>query len=119
MAMLQEPVSQPLALDFLLKNPDLPRSLTYSLDSMRNSLRRLPRSERPLRACNRARRILKQTDVTVLDGTELLGFVDTCQLQLAQLHDFMGRTYFYPRLRVPKSQHRGREDTARKTDQGR
>ena len=107
---VQEPVSQPLALDFLLKNPDLPRSLTYSLDSIRNSLRRLPRSERPLRACNRARRKLKQADVRALDGTELLGFIDTCQLQLAELHDFMGRTYFNPRLRVPKAGHRGRDE---------
>jgi uncharacterized alpha-E superfamily protein len=104
---VQEPVSQPLTLDFLLKNPDLPRSLTYSLDSIRNSLRRLPRCERPLRACNRARRNLKQADVGALDGSELLEFIDTCQLHLAQLHDFMGKTYFNPRLRVPKAGHRG------------
>jgi uncharacterized alpha-E superfamily protein len=116
---VQEPVSQPLALDFLLKNPDLPRSLSYSLDSIRNSLRRLPRSERPLRACNRARRILKQADVAALDGAELLSFIDTCQLQLAELNDFLGRTYFYPRLRVPKTGHRAREDTAKGTDQAR
>ena len=106
---VQEPVSQPLALNFLLKNPDLPRSLSYSLDSIRNSLRRLPRNERPLRACNRARRVLKQTDVAALSGDELLSFIDTCQLQLAELHDFMGRTYFYPRLRVPKTKHSGRK----------
>lgn len=106
---VQEPVSQPLALDFLLKNPDLPRSLAYSLDSIRNSLRRLPRNEQPLRACNRARRNLKQADVGSLEGAELLSFIDMCQLQLAELHDFMGRTYFHPRLRVPKAGPRGRD----------
>ena len=104
-ASIQEPVSRALALEFLLKDPDLPRSFTYCLESIRNALRRLPRSERPLRVCNRARRAMRQADVAPLEGEPLLDFIDACQLQLAELHDYMGRTYFYPRLRVPKARH--------------
>lgn len=100
---VQEPVSRDMALNFLLKNADLPRSLGYCLESIRNSLRRLPRSERPLRVCNRARRALRGADLAGLSDRELLDYIDACQLQLAELHDFMGRTYFYPRLRAPSA----------------
>ncbi len=89
-----EPISQGPAIDFLLNDPRLPRSVAYGLNSLRNNLRGLPRHERPLRAANRARRMIGQTRVRGMKGGELTDFLDQCQIQLSELHDEIRKTYF-------------------------
>lgn len=106
---VQEPVAEDLVLEFLLKEEALPRSLAYCLQALRNSLRGLPRSEKPLALCNRQRRALKATDVGEFTGDKLHEFIDDCQKELAGLHDLIGKTYFYhrPRMRRQKPQAAG------------
>ena len=99
---VQEPITQPLVLEFLFKNPQLPRSLAYCLNRIRVSLRGLPRNDKPLNAINRVIRALGQTDVKTLDGNGLHGFIDTLQLQFAELHEVIDRNYFHARLRVAR-----------------
>ena len=47
-------------------------------------------------------RALGQTDVKTLDGNGLHGFIDTLQLQFAELHEVIDRNYFHARLRVAR-----------------
>lgn len=93
-SVVQEPIHQSAVLDFLLKNPTLPRSLTYALNSLRNSLRPLPRNEQALRALNRLRRFLAQADAAKLEREALRAFLDDFQLQLANVHEQVHKSYF-------------------------
>jgi uncharacterized alpha-E superfamily protein len=99
---VQEPITQPLVLEFLFKNPQLPRSLAYCLNRIRTSLRGLRRHDKPLAAINRVLRLLAQTDVTALTGDGLHRFIDALQLQHAELHQVIDRTYFHARLRIAR-----------------
>lgn len=93
-SVVQAPIQPAAVVEFLIKNPALPRSLTYSLSSMLNSLRALPRNERVLRAVNRLRRHIAQADTTNLEGEALREFLDDFQLQLANVHEHVNKTYF-------------------------
>jgi len=100
---VQEPIQQSLVLQFLFKSPELPRSLTYCLSRIRSSLRSLPRNDKPFAAINRVIRFLEQTDVATLTGSDLHAFIDELQLQHAELHQVIDRTYFHARLRIAQS----------------
>ncbi|MDH3641974.1 MAG: alpha-E domain-containing protein [Gammaproteobacteria bacterium] len=93
-SVVQEPIQQSSVLEFLINNAALPRSLTYSLNSLRNCLRSLPRNERVLRALNRLRRYIAQVDPTTLEGEALRTFLDDFQLQLAGVHEQVNKSYF-------------------------
>lgn len=94
LAVRQEPIHQSAVVGFLIGNPTLPRSLTYSVESLRKGLRALPRSERVLTAVNRLRRFLQHAQIESLKGADLHGFLDGCQVQLAEIHEQINRTYF-------------------------
>ncbi len=100
-ASMGEPIDREPVLEFLFRSDILPRSYLRCLSAIRLSLRSLPRSERPLRACNRMIRNLRQADVRALEKSRLHAFIDECQVELAVLHDEIGKTYFYfkPRRR--------------------
>jgi uncharacterized alpha-E superfamily protein len=110
-SVVQEPIHQSAVLDFVIKNPALPRSLTYALNSLRNSLRALPRNERALRALNRLLRYVAQADCEQLDGEVLRDFLDDFQRQLAGVHDHVNKTYFdsKPRGRRKSSKKQGNQ----------
>jgi uncharacterized alpha-E superfamily protein len=95
-----QPVAQPLVLDFLFRNPELPRGFLYCLLRIRNSLRSLPRNDKPLAAVNRVIRFTNQTDTGKLESHALHSFIDECQLKLHELDRVIDRTYFHARLRV-------------------
>ncbi|MEJ2131818.1 MAG: alpha-E domain-containing protein, partial [Gammaproteobacteria bacterium] len=100
-ASMNEPIEREPVLECLFTNTELPRSYARCVDDIRRTLRRIPRADRPLRAANRIIRNLKQVDVRALEGETLHDFIDECQLELATLHDEIGKTYFYfkPRRR--------------------
>ena len=91
----QEPVSQDGVLNFLVRNDRLPRSLTYSLNSIRHGLRALPRHEQSLRRVNSLRRSLK--DIEFEDAEQIRQFLDDVQVALAELDQAISRTYFQVR----------------------
>jgi len=106
---VQEPIQQGAVLEFLFRDPRLPRSLLYSLNSLRNSLRALPRHEKALRSVNRMRRHLQHAELHLLGGETLHTFTDTCQKELAEVHDVINRSYFEfrPRRRPQRKSARG------------
>ena len=91
---VQEPIQQPLVLQFLFKNDELPRSIAYCTSRIRSSLRSLPRNQKPLAAINRVIRFLDGVDVARLKDAELHAFIDACQLHLASLDRAIGRHLF-------------------------
>ena len=91
---VQAPVNQGAVLDFLICNESLPRSLTYSLNSLRNGLRDLPRNEKILTKTNRLRRLIRQTDVASLEGESLHRYLDGLQIQLAEIDQAIAGVYF-------------------------
>ena len=101
-ATMQAPVNQAPVLEFLFTNDQLPRSLLRCFDSVRRSLRQLPRHEKPVRIANRLRRTLLATDVSTLSGEALREFIDGTQIGLNELHDQIGKTYFYFKPRQPR-----------------
>ena len=85
-------------LRFLFTDPEFPRSYARCLMSIRTSLRSLARSERPLRSANRILRQLAKVEFD--EPFDLHTFVDACQVDLADLHNEIGKTYFYFRPRL-------------------
>jgi uncharacterized alpha-E superfamily protein len=77
-----------------MKDPRLPRSLAYGLNSVRNNLRSLPRNDKPLTAVNRIRREVDQTNVRHMTSESLSDYLDQCQVRLSQLHEQIRKTYF-------------------------
>ena len=97
-ASVREPVDPPLVLEFLFNDERLPRSYLRCLNSVRRSLRELPRNGDAVDACDSALRALAKTDVARLGGVEqsadLHAFIDDCQTHLADLHAAIVNTYF-------------------------
>jgi uncharacterized alpha-E superfamily protein len=91
---MQGPVSQEAVLEFLVHNTQLPRSLAYSLNSLRNSTRDLPRNEKVLRSINRLRRQVAGLDVEALDIKGIETFLDDFQSELAGIDSDIRKTYF-------------------------
>ena len=67
-ASVREPVDPPLVLEFLFNDERLPRSYLRCLNSVRRSLRGLPRNGAAVDTCDRALKALRDTDVARLGG---------------------------------------------------
>lgn len=100
---VQEPIVREPVLQFLFASPELPRAYRRCLEHIRACLRSLPRNDTPLRTCNRMLRQLRQFDFGALEGATLHEFVDQRQVDLADLHADITRTYFSFRPRIVKS----------------
>ena len=100
-AAIRQPVAAPLALEFLFKDDRLPRSYLRCLRSARRSLASLPRSAKSIAACDRAIRVVDETDVGAMGdrrkAAQLHRFIDHCQIRLGELHDELGAAYFLSR----------------------
>ncbi len=87
-------VQRPLVLEFLLADPNLPRSYAYCLKAIRRGIRSLPRNGKSLSACSRALQELQAVNVGKLEGATLHRFIDNCQTRLGELHAAMQETWF-------------------------
>ena len=93
-AAIGAPISRSLVLEFLLREPGLPRSCAYCLTAMRRHIRSLPRHEAPLRACDQTAAFFASVDLGALDRESLHRFLDECQMRLGQLHEAVTETWF-------------------------
>lgn len=89
-------VSGPKALDFLLCDPQFPRSVEFCLTELSRRLLELPHHDDAMAACAVTQRILTDTDLTGLSGNELHDFMDTMQMQLSAIHGAVSGTWFAP-----------------------
>lgn len=91
---VQGPVSQEAVLEFLVHNTQLPRAITYSLDSLRKSIRELPRHDRIIQAANRLRRQVGVQELGQMNIAAIEAFLDDFQSELAGIDNAIRRTYF-------------------------
>jgi uncharacterized alpha-E superfamily protein len=98
-----EPISQAPVIDFLLNHDGLPRAVTYGLNSVRNNLRDLPRSDVPLAAVQALLNDLRSTAVRELSGAALSAYLDTCQQRISDIHRAVYATYFDFRPDLPQT----------------
>lgn len=99
----QGPINAIGALRFLFQSEALPRSYLRCLNQVRHSLRELPRSDKPLQRVNRMRQEILKADMGGLSGKRLHAFIDQRQLELAELHGQVDRTYFSFKPRIKRS----------------
>ncbi|MBK1717073.1 alpha-E domain-containing protein [Thiocystis violacea] len=85
-------------LRFLFQHPAFPRSVNYSLESLRKGLEKLPRNESTLRVAGRLKRTLEGVEPRRLNQQQIHAFVDELQVGIGELHDEIARTWFPPPL---------------------
>lgn len=82
------------AVDFVLRESALPRSVSFSLNGIREELLPLNNNKAALSLVNKARRKLSSFDPQVSSREELHIFIDQFQLVLTDLYSSIDRTWF-------------------------
>ncbi|WP_201276114.1 alpha-E domain-containing protein [Methylotetracoccus oryzae] len=90
----QAAVRRTEAVDFLMKDESFPRSVRFCVLEMEDSLRRLPRSEEPLKVLEPVDRLLRAFSPDAVTQKELHEFVDELQICLGHIHDSVSACYF-------------------------
>ncbi|CAN5462575.1 alpha-E domain-containing protein [soil metagenome] len=93
-------VSGPRALEFLLCDPQFPRSVEHCLTKLSQRLLELPHHDEAMKACATAQRALTETDLAGVNGPELHDFLDGLQCRLADVHDAASATWFTPEVQI-------------------
>lgn len=91
---MQERVSRPFVLKFLLKEKQFPRSFFHALLEVKYCLKHLPRSEEAINLLNEVGKKVLRADQAILKQDELHRFIDELQQGLADLHQVISSTYF-------------------------
>ena len=91
---VQERVSRPYVLKFLLKEKQFPRSFFHTLLEVKSCLQNLPRNEETIALLNEIGKKVLRADQAILKQDELHRFIDELQLGLADLNSLITDTYF-------------------------
>lgn len=92
--LVQERVSRPYVLKFLLKEKTFPRSFFHSLLEVKTCLKELPRHKKLIVELNEVGKKVLRADQAILEQEELHQFIDELQLGLAELNQEITRNYF-------------------------
>ncbi len=87
-------ISGPDALQFLLRDPQFPRSVEHCLTRIARSLIELPRFEHAMAGCAQVQELLVDAQVSELAADGLHEYVDQLQIGIGRLHDAITATYF-------------------------
>jgi uncharacterized alpha-E superfamily protein len=92
-------VSGPAALQFLLRDPQFPRSVERCLIEISRALLELCRNNDPMAGCAEVQQLLEQTELDSLGAGQasaaaLHDYADSVQQGLAKLHELLVATYF-------------------------
>ncbi|MEY2589858.1 MAG: hypothetical protein QOJ67_1842 [Acidimicrobiaceae bacterium] len=87
-------VSGPSALQFLLRDPQFPRSVERCLIEVSQALLELSRYDDPMAGCAEVQELLEQTPIDSMTAEGLHDYVDLLQSGLAGLHGLLAATYF-------------------------
>lgn len=82
--------------DFLLRDLHFPRAVAHTLAEVQACLEQLPKNDMPLRSITRVRRHVAETESHKLVGEALHRFIDELQLDLAETHGMISKTWFLP-----------------------
>jgi len=81
-------------IDYLLKDPDLPRSVAHTIAEAAASLALLPRHEEPLRCLSRIQRRLRRVKTAPMTLADLHALIDDLQSSFAEVHSLIGKVWF-------------------------
>ena len=81
-------------LNFLFSHASFPRSVSFCVENMADSLEDLPNNDRCLKHIKSLRKTLQPTRHKDMNNAELHEYIDRIQLQLANLHNEICVTYF-------------------------
>ncbi|CEP35175.1 MULTISPECIES: alpha-E domain-containing protein [unclassified Halomonas] len=97
-------VRGPDVLRFLLQDPNLPRSIACSLETLGHELTLLPRQDRPAATVSLVRADVVDADIQALahSPSKLHLFIDELQIGFAAIHDTLSATYFVNDDSVPR-----------------
>ena len=97
-------VRGPDVLRFLLQDPNLPRSIACSLETLGHELTLLPRQDRPAATVSLVRADVVDADIQALahSPSKLHAFIDELQIGFAAIHDTLSATYFVNDDTVPR-----------------
>ncbi|MEA2117229.1 alpha-E domain-containing protein [Halovibrio sp. HP20-50] len=96
-------VRGPDVLRFLLQDPNLPRSIACSLETLGYELTLLPRQDRPVATVSLVRADVVDADIQALahSPSKLHAFIDELQIGFAAIHAMLSATYFVNDDAVP------------------
>ncbi|MBR9905936.1 MAG: alpha-E domain-containing protein [Gammaproteobacteria bacterium] len=97
-------VRGPDVLRFLLQDPNLPRSIACSLETLGHELTLLPRQDRPAATVSLVRADVVDADIQAHahSPSKLHLFIDELQIGFAAIHDTLSATYFVNDDSVPR-----------------
>jgi uncharacterized alpha-E superfamily protein len=81
-------------LAFLFQSTVFPRAVAHSLQQIENSMKLLPDHKSALAVAANLRKQLKETDFNTLEGPALHDYIDALQLQLVDVHNAIGVSWF-------------------------
>lgn len=87
--------------EFVLKNAAFPRAVFHCLQAIDNGFAGLPQNEEPQRLLAHLKRVVRECKVAKLLPDDLHEFIDTMQVDLAEVHDIVARTWFGRDVEVP------------------
>jgi uncharacterized alpha-E superfamily protein len=82
--------------DFMFKDAELPRSVAFCLNGIREELKPLKRSKDAIAVLDRARRRVSRFASVRMPRARLHDMIDELQLNFAELHDAINQTWFMP-----------------------
>lgn len=91
---VQERVSRPYVLKFLLKEKTFPRSFFHALLEVKSCFQKLPRNKALISQLNELGKLVLRVDQAILEQDELHLFIDELQLGLAGLNQVIAKNYF-------------------------
>lgn len=91
---MRAPIEARLTVDFILRDPDFPGSVSHCLGEAEGVLADLPRSDAAQAAARAARRTLH--DVAVAPLADLHDGLDDVQMAVNAVHEEVAATYFSP-----------------------
>ncbi len=81
--------------DFLLRDNQFPRAVAHCLNTVSESVEKLPNNDGPLRAIAHTNRNLSTSDViTILQEGGLHEYIDEIQLEIEEIHNQVHSTWF-------------------------
>jgi uncharacterized alpha-E superfamily protein len=81
-------------IDYLLKDPDLPRSVAHAVAEAATSLALLPRHDEPLCCFKRIQRRIRRVKTEPMTLPDLHALIDDLQSDFAEAHNVIGKTWF-------------------------
>ncbi len=90
--------------NFLLRNADFPRSTLHCVEELNIRVSRLPSNDLPLRSITHLQRTLTEIDVSSLLENGLHEYIDELQIDMAEIHNQVARTWFASQIEAIEPQ---------------